>query len=199
MAHLERLLGSELIAPDGVSVPVRTLEECELIGLYFSAQWCPPCKGFTPVLTKCYTKVKESGKRWEVVFVSLDTDQESCVQYFQEMPWLMLPYDSSLREPLPDQYGLLGIPAVVFIDPKTGEKITDEGRTIIISDQDAFHDVTFGRVVTASYGLVWSSCHIIIMPIYNFADQIKRSIVNDRLRYTSSKPQITLHVYLIYD
>ncbi|KAK0043060.1 nucleoredoxin [Biomphalaria pfeifferi] len=136
MAHLERLLGPELVTPDGSNVSVSTLQECELISLYFSAQWCPPCKGFLPNLRHCYDKVKERGKRWEVVFVSLDTDKECCQQNFAEMPWLMVPYESALREPMPDKYGLMGIPALVFINPKTGETLTEEGRTIILSDKD---------------------------------------------------------------
>merc|ERR1711871_796533 len=31
------------------------------VGLYFSAHWCPPCRGFTPELAKRYTKLNENG------------------------------------------------------------------------------------------------------------------------------------------
>ncbi|KAH9319325.1 hypothetical protein KI387_021094 [Taxus chinensis] len=40
----------------------------ELVGktvrLYFSAHWCPPCKGFTPQLIKFYSDLKNQGRTW---------------------------------------------------------------------------------------------------------------------------------------
>jgi thiol-disulfide isomerase/thioredoxin len=42
-----------------------------VIGLYFSADWCPPCSAFTPVLEKLYTARKAHGaKQLEVVLAS---------------------------------------------------------------------------------------------------------------------------------
>ena len=32
--------------------------EGKVIGIYFSAHWCPPCRGFTPKLVEWYGKVK---------------------------------------------------------------------------------------------------------------------------------------------
>merc|ERR1712110_541325 len=31
------------------------------LGIYFSAHWCPPCRGFTPTLAKHYKAYKEKG------------------------------------------------------------------------------------------------------------------------------------------
>ena len=45
-----------------------------MIGLYFSAHWCPPCKAFTPVLVEAHQKLKATGRDFEVVFVSSDKD-----------------------------------------------------------------------------------------------------------------------------
>jgi nucleoredoxin len=70
-------------------------------GIYFSAHWCPPCRGFTPVLADCYKKLaeKNAGKkfRFEVVFVSSDRDQESFDGYYSEMPWCAIPFSDSDR------------------------------------------------------------------------------------------------------
>ena len=43
-----------------------------VIGLYFSADWCPPCRGFTPRLAKEYERMKGEGKKIEIVFISSD-------------------------------------------------------------------------------------------------------------------------------
>jgi len=38
--------------------------------LYFSAHWCPPCRGFTPVLAQAYNDATD--KNCEVIFLSSD-------------------------------------------------------------------------------------------------------------------------------
>ena len=69
---LVSLLGESLRKPDGSTVPTKdALEGNSVIALYFSAHWCPPCRGFTPVLGKKYTALKEAKKEFEVQQVAL--------------------------------------------------------------------------------------------------------------------------------
>ena len=42
----------------------------KVIGLYFSAHWCPPCKTFTPQLAATYTKMRAEGEDTGTPFVS---------------------------------------------------------------------------------------------------------------------------------
>ena len=50
------LLGSTLTKPNGDKVDTTTaLDGKKAVALYFSAHWCPPCRGFTPELAKNYT------------------------------------------------------------------------------------------------------------------------------------------------
>jgi nucleoredoxin len=39
------------------TTPLATLSEKEVVGLYFSAHWCPPCRGFTPKLADAYKEL----------------------------------------------------------------------------------------------------------------------------------------------
>eukprot|EP00887_Chlorella_sp_A99_P005766 scaffold1.g5766.t1 len=61
----------------GQSGPVPTAEVTagSYTGLYFSASWCPPCRGFTPQLVRVYEKLRAEGKNFEVVFVSSDRNE----------------------------------------------------------------------------------------------------------------------------
>jgi nucleoredoxin len=84
---------STLVKNDGSTVPVADLANTDVVALYFSAHWCPPCRGFTPELVKIHEELTSAGKSFQVVFVSSDRDEEAFKEYFAEMPWLALPYE----------------------------------------------------------------------------------------------------------
>merc|ERR1712124_55295 len=73
----------------GNKTSCESLKELDAIGIYFSAHWCPPCRGFTPKLAEWYSASLKA-KGLEVVFVSSDNDEHSFKEYFKEMPWLAL-------------------------------------------------------------------------------------------------------------
>mmetsp|Transcript_14718 Transcript_14718/g.30193 ORF Transcript_14718/g.30193 Transcript_14718/m.30193 type:complete len:224 (-) Transcript_14718:146-817(-) len=132
-AGAEALIGSRLISGDPKSAPKPTLEVikgAELVALYFSASWCPPCRSFTPLLVDFYNTVgKENGLR--VVFVSSDRDIPSFQEYFKKMPWAAIPFDDAgakRKGDLAAKMQIQGIPALVVLDAKTGGYITDNAR-----------------------------------------------------------------------
>lgn len=111
------------------------LEGC-YIGVYFSAHWCPPCRSLTRVLVESYRKIKESGQKFEIIFISADRSEDSFKQYFKEMPWLAVPYsDETRRSRLNRLYGIQGIPTLIVLDPK-GEIVTRQGRVEVLNDVD---------------------------------------------------------------
>ncbi|XP_039177173.1 nucleoredoxin [Crotalus tigris] len=104
------------------------------VGVYFSAHWCPPCRSLTRVLVESYRKIKETGQKFEIVFVSADRSEESFKQYFSEMPWLSIPYaDEGRRSRLNRLYGIQGIPTLIVLDTK-GDMITRQGRVEVLND-----------------------------------------------------------------
>ncbi|GFO50092.1 nucleoredoxin-like [Plakobranchus ocellatus] len=134
MASLEQLFGSELLAKaDGSKTSTQSLAECDLIGVYFSAHWCPPCRGFTPQLASCYNAIKAAGKKFEIIFVSFDRDEAAFKEYFGEMPWVSLPFDSDKKEKLSEDYGVSGIPALILLN-RDGSMKTTDGRQLVASD-----------------------------------------------------------------
>jgi len=105
----------------------------KVFAFYFSAHWCPPCRGFTPQLAEWYKNgLKEKGL--EIVFVSSDKSEDQFDEYFAEMPWLALDYSQrKLKAQLSELYGVSGIPNVVLIDAD-GSVITKDGRSAIAGD-----------------------------------------------------------------
>jgi len=126
------LSGPILLDKDGKATDASVLDG-KVYGLYFSAHWCPPCRGFTPQLAKWYQDhLQERGL--EIVFVSSDRDQKSFDDYFAEQPWLALSYECrKQKEQLSGLFGVSGIPSFVLID-KDGSTITKEGRGALASD-----------------------------------------------------------------
>lgn len=122
-------LGSTLIGKNGEVSTTEALKGKSVLGLYFSAHWCPPCKAFTPTLSTKYTELKKAGKDFELVFVSSDRNQKAFDEYHNEMSFMAMPYSNrDGKEELSDLFEVQGIPSLVFVDVATGELITNEGR-----------------------------------------------------------------------
>ena len=77
--------------------PVTDVEESlrgKIVGIYFSAGWCPPCRDFTPLLAEVYQEVGERKLPFEVIFVSCDKRKEDMLKYMEGLhgDWLCLPF-----------------------------------------------------------------------------------------------------------
>mmetsp|Transcript_25572 Transcript_25572/g.76190 ORF Transcript_25572/g.76190 Transcript_25572/m.76190 type:complete len:335 (+) Transcript_25572:98-1102(+) len=127
------LLGEKLQGKDGEISTRDALSGKEAVMLYFSAHWCPPCRGFTPKFAEWYSKdLKAKGS--EVIFVSSDRDEDSFKDYYKDMPWLALDYSQRKeKEVLSNHFGVEGIPSLVILD-KDGSVINKEGRNAISGD-----------------------------------------------------------------
>jgi len=136
-SYFKSNFGSELISKkERVNIDV-ALNSKKVIGIYFSAHWCGPCRGFTPLLSSWYNDFKQNhanGMELEIIFVSSDRDNTSFDEYFAEMPWLALPFEArDLKAKLSSQFGVKGIPTLVFLTDQ-GEIITKNGRDIVSRD-----------------------------------------------------------------
>ena len=113
------------------------LQGQKVIGIYFSASWCGPCKQFTPLLTKFYEDMNKKGKKFEVVWVSRDQSQEQFINYYNEMPWLALTLDrlDTVGQTLASKYHMKGIPHLVIVDGYDASVYTLDGRTKVMQDK----------------------------------------------------------------
>ena len=101
----------------------------EIVMLYVTASWCPPCRAFTPQLADLYNEAAEATeggqpRRVEVVLVSRDQDAEKAAEYRAKMPWLALPdLGRQGSEQIVQQCGIRGIPALLVYRVATGEQL----------------------------------------------------------------------------
>merc|ERR550514_1772602 len=101
---MDSLLGTTLLSKDGNINTNEALVGKKAVAIYFSAHWCPPCRGFTPKLAEWY-KADLQAKGMEVVFVSSDRDR---------------------KDTLSKKYKVSGIPSMVILDME-GKLITKDG------------------------------------------------------------------------
>lgn len=98
---MEHLAGATLVrkSKDQVSAD-EALGDKEIIGFYFSAHWCPPCRMFTPVLADFYEEIKDQELPLEIIFVSSDRSEDALFDYMAEAhgDWLAVPFGSPVGE-----------------------------------------------------------------------------------------------------
>ncbi|KAF2542519.1 hypothetical protein F2Q68_00029125 [Brassica cretica] len=108
--------GIEFLLSHSGEVPLEYIHG-KTICLFFSANWCRPCKDFTPELVKLYESLQKRGEELEIIFVSFDHDMTLFYEHFWSMPWLAVPFSLSLRNKLTDKYRVARIPSLVPLYP----------------------------------------------------------------------------------
>jgi thiol-disulfide isomerase/thioredoxin len=134
------LFGTELHNAAGEKVSVDKLDG-KLVGIYFSAHWCLPCRAFTPKLVEFHRSVTAAGKPFEIVFVSSDQDEAAMAAYMtgSAMPWLAVPFGAPKVKDLKEKYKVRGIPTLVVVNAK-GETISAKARGAVTQADAAAFD-----------------------------------------------------------
>jgi hypothetical protein len=85
--------------------------------------------------------VKKDNDEFEIILVSRDWDEPSFKDYFEEMPWLALPFSArEVKASVSKKYAVSGIPSLILLHPD-GSVITSDGRAKIDAN-DFEHLVT---------------------------------------------------------
>jgi thiol-disulfide isomerase/thioredoxin len=114
----------------------------DLVFLYASAHWCPPCRKYTPQLIQFYNDAKKlyasdprRTKSVEIVFVSADHDMSGFKNYYASMPWLAVPYDADTRDRLLSWMKVSGVPRLMVLNGRTGKIVESNavGRALDLS------------------------------------------------------------------
>jgi nucleoredoxin len=145
---LAALFPDGLLSAEGEAVSLNALKGKEVVGIYFSAHWCPPCRKFTPELVKYRDSQPDD---IEVVFVSSDKSEEKQFEYMKEtgMKGPTVKYKSDSAKALSEKYEIRGIPTLVMVDGN-GELLTREGRKMV-TDKVPAAKIAKARVVKEEY------------------------------------------------
>jgi len=163
------------------AIEKKSIDECKFLtegycGVYFSAHWCPPCRGFTPKLAEKYAEMKEKG--FTIIFASWDQDEAAFNGYFNDMPWAAFPFDCNdalkKSKALPD---VNGIPTLYLFNK--GELYETGGRGAVMTRDFPYTPEPYYDVEKSLDGLNESACVLLMMP--NVVDENKRKKYADCL------------------
>ena len=116
----------------------QAFEKKKLIGLYFSAHWCSPCRKFTPRLVEYYNRVAATHPEFEIVFVSFDRSGPAMEAYMRDaqMPWPAVKYEKIAENLLLRGYAGDAIPCLVLVNAD-GTVVSDSytGKTYLGPDK----------------------------------------------------------------
>ncbi|OMO61929.1 hypothetical protein CCACVL1_23149 [Corchorus capsularis] len=140
-----RILASQgvkfLLSGEG-KVPLTSLDHERRVWLFFSANWCRPCKSFIPELVQLYNNTLRTrgNKELEIVFISSDHNEDGFIDHFKTMPWLAVPFNSNLHKTLRETFQVVRIPTLVPLDSDGDGQPIAEDLIGLIQDygQDAF-------------------------------------------------------------
>lgn len=142
----------------------KIFRDAEYIGFYFSASWSPPCvTTFLPLLKNYFEKANLENKKFQVIYVSSDTDYNKNIKFFAKnhgpwyetssklfvfricwwllMQWWKINFYRYSLPPGPIAVALrknlqvFSIPQLIIIDKK-GKTITKNGREELENGQD---------------------------------------------------------------
>ena len=122
---LEEMLPDELLNAAEEKIP-REQMEGKILGVYFSASWCPPCRAFTPKLVSFHNAHAEE---FEVILVCSDENQAEQTKYMKKynMPWLAVSNGDKEARDLARTFEVRGIPHLAILAPD-GNVLSVEGR-----------------------------------------------------------------------
>lgn len=129
-----KLFPDGLIDREGNPVSLGVLNG-KAVGIYFSAQWCGPCRRFTPKLLQYRS---DHAADFEVVFVSADRSEVVQFEYMKStgMKWPTVRYKSASAKALLQKFNVRGYPTLVMLNAK-GEFLSSAGREFILRGEPA--------------------------------------------------------------
>ncbi|CAF3280107.1 unnamed protein product [Rotaria sp. Silwood2] len=130
---LEQIFASvpHLLGPNNEEqIETRTLwkDDVKSIGIYFSADSCPPGRDITSTLAQYYTEAQASRHPFQLVFVSADEDETSFNKCRARMPWPAVPFNAGALFEL--YFERRGIPSLVIVSAD-GNILTRRGQRYV--------------------------------------------------------------------
>lgn len=116
------LLGDLVFSEQASADPIKVLTNKGLV-LFFGARWSEPCSIFLPKLLSFHKLNNKIKYEFEIIFCSMDKNEDDYRSYTERMPWWCLPYALVTLPELIRKLKAHNLPLMVVIN-KDGQIIT---------------------------------------------------------------------------
>jgi len=188
-----KLFSFERESTDDTKVRIMThytndvVKDTDVIGLYFSADWCGPCREFTPELVNYYKRITQKRKKkFKIIWISRCRSYETYIQFFIskfDASWYALPLEDAsgvIGQTLSNLYKVKGIPSLVFLDD-VGNIITTDARTMIPNDKAGIGFPYRNPIVTLYQNVIPKSLRLLVRNyIVNFKKQVSNVLLKKK-------------------
>jgi thiol-disulfide isomerase/thioredoxin len=132
-SQVSGILNGNLVDSSGNAADIKRITSKKYLLIYYSAHWCPPCRGFTPKLVAWYNA---NHKDYEVVFVSGDKNSGAMLSYMKgaKMPWVAAKFQTPAHQKMQQFRKGNGIPCMVLLDSddkRVAGSFTEDGRNYL--------------------------------------------------------------------
>ena len=86
-----------------------------LLAIYFGAQWCPPCRAFSPKLSQF---AKDNASQISVILCSADHSHVQAQQFARGKSFLVIPWTSTARSELQSYFKITSFPTLIVLDTR---------------------------------------------------------------------------------
>ncbi|KAF0696064.1 Aste57867_13145 [Aphanomyces stellatus] len=152
MTSFTDLFGDEILTTAGLAPTDVAFQGKKVLGIYFAGYWCPPCRSFTPIVSRLYEDLVEVHDDIEFIFVSSDREHAQFDEYWGDhMTFPALPYESRAKKTeLGKLFEVKYIPTLVFLDAETLHVITKSGVELV---EGGIDEADYVRSVRDALGL----------------------------------------------
>ena len=101
-----------------------------IIGLLFTASWCPPCKDFELKLKEFYKEIRskyDDQEQFCIIQISSEKNEREFKDSIEDVDWIILPFDSPFINDLVETLNLKKIPSFYLLNNK-GNVVADNCR-----------------------------------------------------------------------
>lgn len=140
----EQLLGPKLITNPQLhkSSTKGCMNDQELVGLYFGAEWKSDCKRFNSILKDFYYNTAQQNNL-EIVYISADRSLLEFKDCYATMPFLAMPAGTTaMKNELTKSLKIIEMPALVILD--------DEGNVVTVQGLQKIQELEKGNVEQAN-------------------------------------------------
>lgn len=132
MENLATAFGKKFVNNKLEEVSIESLQKINVIGIFFTGSWCPPCQTFANDLVNVYIEANSKEKILEIIQVSNEKNESDFKNSLDDKPWLFVHHNEPMIiQNLVGEYKINYLPMLIIIN-KDRVILSETGRKDVV-------------------------------------------------------------------